>query len=248
MVGATRALHNSRMTLPVAPQHILIIEDQPDALRLMQGLIEALFQTRNHLVATDLLQAQQHLGTRYDLVLCDLRLPDGLSLTWLAEYRQRHPQVWIVVSTLFDDDDLVFASLRAGADGYLLKTDPPDVLLDTFQRLMRGEPPISPTIARKVMLHFRQGVTPVAPAPESERLTPREQEVLSLIAQGMSAKMVAAELSTSRYTVNDQIKSIYRKLGIGNRSEATAQAVRLGLVQVGEQGELGPRHGSVPSR
>ncbi len=228
------------MTMTGALKHILIIEDQPDALRLMQGLVEELFHTRSHLVASDLLEAQQHLGTRYDLVLCDLRLPDGLSLSWLAEYRQRHPQVWIVVSTLFDDDDLVFASLRAGADGYLLKTDPPDVLLDTFQRLLRGEPPISPTIARKVMLHFRQVSAPVVSLPEAARLTPREQQVLSLIAQGMSAKMVAAELFASRYTVNDHIKNIYRKLGIGNRSEATAQALRLGLLQVSEQGDLKP--------
>lgn len=226
------------MLATAQPQQILIIEDQPDALRLMQAMLEKLFQTRQHQVATDLAQAHRHMGVHYDLVCCDLRLPDGMSLDWLGQYRQKHPQAHIVVSTMFDDDDLVFASLRAGADGYLLKTDPPDVLHDTLQRLMRGEPPISPSIARKVMLHFRQIAAPCTTQSDYERLTPREQKVLSLIAQGMSAKMVAGELCTSHYTVNDQIKSIYQKLGIGNRSEATAQAVRLGLVRVGAQGAL----------
>ena len=72
-----------------------------------------------------------------------------------------------------------------------------------------------------------------ASAEGREQLSPREQEVLTLIAQGLSAKMVAGELQTSRYTVNDQIKSIYRKLGVRNRAEATAQAVRMGLVDLG---------------
>ncbi len=217
------------------PQHILIVEDQPDALRLMQALVSELFDTHNHLAAPTLEAAQAHLNTRYDLVLCDLQLPDGLSIEWLRQYRQRHADTWVVVSTLYDDDDLVFASLRAGADGYLLKTDSPAVQRDTLARLFKGEPPMSPSIARKVMLHFRQQPDPASAAQASAggsgaRLTPREQEVLGLIAQGLSAKMVAAELQTSRYTVNDQIKSIYRKLGIGNRSEATAQAMRLGLI------------------
>ncbi len=214
------------------PQHVLIVEDQPDALHLMQQLVEGLFGTGNHLAASDLAQAQAHLGTRYDLVLCDLQLPDGLSIDWLRHYRQRHPEPWIVVSTLYDDDDLVFASLRAGADGYLLKTDSPAVQRDTLSRLLNGEPPMSPSIARKVMRHFRAQPEPAPAGPALGTLTPREQEVLSLIAQGLSAKMVAAELNTSRYTVNDQIKSIYRKLGIGNRSEATAEAMRLGLIQL----------------
>ena len=102
---------------------------------------------------------------------------------------------------------------------------------------------MSPTIARKVLVHFRgqppapaggvvQRANLTAPA-VTEHLTPREQEVLTLIAQGLSAKMVAGELQTSRYTVNDQIKSIYRKLGVRNRAEATAQAVRMGLVDLG---------------
>jgi DNA-binding NarL/FixJ family response regulator len=212
------------------PQHILIVEDQPDALRLMQALVGELFDTDNHLAAPTLEAAQAHLNTRYDLVLCDLQLPDGLSVDWLRAYRQRHPDTWVVVSTLYDDDDLVFASLRAGADGYILKTDSPAVQRDTLSRLLKGEPPMSPSIARKVMLHFRQQPAPPAAPPAGARLTPREQEVLGLIAQGLSAKMVAAELHTSRYTVNDQIKSIYRKLGIGNRSEATAEAMRMGLI------------------
>lgn len=227
-----------RMPDTPLPQHILIVEDQPDALLLMQDMVERLFGTRNHLAARSLAQAQSHLGTRYDLVLCDLRLPDGLSIDWLRQYRLNHPDTWLVISTLYDDDDLVFASLRAGADGYLLKTDPPAVLHDTLQRLVRGEPPMSPTIARKVMLHFRQQETATTASdndPRNEaaaKLTPREKEVLGHIAQGLSAKMVAAELNTSRYTVNDQIKSIYRKLGIGTRSEATAEALRLGLIQL----------------
>lgn len=221
------------------PQRILIIEDQPEGHRLLGRIVDELFApaTREH--APDLAQAEPCLYNAYDLVLCDLRLPDGLSLGWIERYRRLHPDTWLVVSTLYDDDDLVFASLRAGADGYLLKTDPPELLQDTLSRLVRGEPPMSPTIARKVLVHFR-GQAPDTHRPQPdidteglEQLSPREQEVLTLIAQGLSAKMVAGELQTSRYTVNDQIKSIYRKLGVRNRAEATAQAMRMGLVDLG---------------
>ena len=230
------------MSSPIL-REILIIEDQPEGHRLLQGLVRHLCEPSRCDHASDLQQAESHLYHRHDLVLCDLRLPDGLSLDWIARYRRLHPEAWLVVSTLYDDDELVFASLRAGADGYLLKTDPPELLRDTLDRLLHGEPPMSPTIARKVLVHFRQGAQalPHAPSPPravaaqdigATQLTPREQEVLGLIAQGLSAKMVAAELQTSRYTVNDQIKSIYRKLGIRNRVEATAQAVKLGLIRL----------------
>lgn len=227
---------------PPLLRDILIIEDQPEGHRLLDGLVRHLCQPSRCEHALDLALAEPHLYHRYDLVLCDLRLPDGLSLEWIARYRRLHPEAWLVVSTLYDDDELVFASLRAGADGYLLKTDPPELLRDTLDRLLHGEPPMSPTIARKVLVHFRQSApesTPRAQAripagqdSDTPQLTPRELEVLGLIAQGLSAKMVAAELQTSRYTVNDQIKSIYRKLGIRNRVEATAQAVKLGLVRL----------------
>ncbi len=221
------------------PQHILIVEDQPDALRLMQDMVERLFNTRSYLAAKTLKQADGHVNTRYDLVLCDLSLPDGLSIEWLRRYRQQHPSAWLVVSTLFDDNELVFSSLRAGADGYLLKTDPPALLDSTLKRLLTGEPPMSPSIARKVMLHFRQqeqsnhiqGV-PTTAFDWQDRLTPREVEVLGLIAQGLSAKAVGAQLNTSHHTVNDQVKSIYSKLGIGSRSEAATEAMRRGLIKL----------------
>lgn len=124
-------------------------------------------------------------------------------------------------------DAAVVGALAAGAAGYLLKTDPPALWTLHLRQIVEGVPVLSPSIARRIMEHFRR----TAPAFETdERLTARETEVLSLIARGMRIPEVARQIGVADSTVATHIRNIYRKLGISNRAEAAIQAARLGLL------------------
>lgn len=227
------------------PARILILEDQPDGIALLTAAIQSCFDQPQISLAMDLqnvklVVAAQTVQAPFDYALIDLRLPDGLSIDWLAQFKAAYPETQAIVTSLYDDDDLVFAALRAGADGYVLKGDGPEHLAHALRKVMLGEPPISPSIARKLMGQFRQ--SPAAePAPlaaqastpardSAVRLTVREVEVLGLIGNGLMIKQVAVELGISYHTVNDNIKSIYRKLGIRTRAQAAAEASKRGLV------------------
>ena len=229
------------------PAHILILEDQPDAVAMLTQVARASFGEVHLAVANDLASVRKltspELQRHFDYALVDMRLPDGLSIDWLAQFKQQQPKTVVIVTSLYDDDDLVFAALRAGADGYLLKGDGADQLEHALAKLLRGEPPISPAIARKLMQQFRvsalaltvaEPITPPEPrggvSPTTQSLTAREEDVLALIGGGLMIKQVAAKLGISYHTVNDNIKAIYRKLGIHTRAQAASEASRLGLV------------------
>ncbi len=241
------------------PARILILEDQPDGIALLTAAIQGCFDQPQISLAMSLASvrqvvSQQTMDAPFDYALVDLRLPDGLSIDWLAEFKAAQPETQAIVTSLYDDDDLVFAALRAGADGYVLKGDGPEHMQHALRKVMLGEPPISPSIARKLMGQFRQSpttevATELAAAPAAEistsdaptqlsahereslvRLTAREVEVLGLIGKGLMIKQAASELGIGYHTVNDNIKSIYRKLGIRTRAQAAAEASRRGLV------------------
>ena len=238
------------------PARILILEDQPDGIALLTAAIQGCFDQPQISLAMNLASVREVVAAQapdalFDYALIDLRLPDGLSMDWLAEFKAAHPETQAIVTSLYDDDDLVFAALRAGADGYVLKGDGPEHMQHALRKVMLGEPPISPSIARKLMGQFRASGT-VAPTADftasqasaqaaladptdsssdtAPRLTARELEVLSHIGSGLMIKQVAARLGIGYHTVNDNIKSIYRKLGIRTRAQAAAEASKRGLV------------------
>jgi two-component system, NarL family, nitrate/nitrite response regulator NarL len=237
------------------PARILILEDQPDGIALLTAAIQGCFEQPQISLAMNLASvrdvvAQQANSAPFDYALVDLRLPDGLSIDWLAEFKAAFPETQAIVTSLYDDDDLVFAALRAGADGYVLKGDGAEHMQHALRKVMLGEPPISPSIARKLMGQFRSSSSvessessgsTAAPdftpsqatanaAEDVPRLTARELEVLAMIGSGLMIKQVAARLGIGYHTVNDNIKSIYRKLGIRTRAQAAAEASRRGLV------------------
>ena len=238
------------------PKHILILEDQPDCIAMLMRAARGSFGDVQITVATNLVSVRaicsQAHNAPFDYALVDMRLPDGLSLDWLAQFKCDHPQTVAIVTSLYDDDDLVFAALRHGADGYLLKGDGDQQLELALTRLLEGEPPISPAIARKLMLQFRSptaisGTSALAhplmsvtypqevqnrlkAGSKSLQLTAREEDVLALIGSGLMIKQVAVKLGIGYHTVNDNIKAIYRKLGINTRAQAAAEASRLGLL------------------
>jgi two-component system, NarL family, nitrate/nitrite response regulator NarL len=232
------------------PARILILEDQPDGIALLTAAIQGCFDQPQISLAINLASvsdvvAAQNPSAFFDYALIDLRLPDGLSIDWLTQFKAEHPETQAIVTSLYDDDDLVFAALRAGADGYVLKGDGVEHMQHALRKVMLGEPPISPSIARKLMGQFRQSpssalATPAAEftpsqaaaqsADDAPRLTARELEVLAHIGSGLMIKQVAVRLGIGYHTVNDNIKSIYRKLGIRTRAQAAAEASRRGLV------------------
>lgn len=248
------------------PARILILEDQPDGIALLTAAIQGCFEQPHISLAMDLanvkcIVAAQTAQAPFDYALIDLRLPDGLSIGWLSEFKASQPETQAIVTSLYDDDDLVFAALRAGADGYVLKGDGVEHMQHALRKVMLGEPPISPSIARKLMGQFRvpsnlaqnlekaqsvataatsilqepvshSHLSPAGRSVDSQRLTAREQEVLALIGSGLMIKQVAARLDIGYHTVNDNIKSIYRKLGIRTRAQAAAEASKRGLVDV----------------
>ena len=171
-----------------------------------------------------------------DLLLVDLGLPDASGLELIRALVELRPQARSVVVTIFDDDDHLFPALQAGAFGYLLKDRPKIELRAQLRRIQDGEPPLSPSIARRMVQHFTRlhaGPAPLLNRDQEEQiaLTERESEVLQLVGKGYTLPEIAVQLGLSRHTVADYVKQIYRKLDISSRAEAALEAARRGLVR-----------------
>ena len=161
------------------------------------------------------------------VLLADIGLPGMSGIEGVRRLADGHPDLQILMLTVFDDRDHVFDAICAGACGYLLKDTPPDRLLEAIQEVHRGGAPLSPGIARKVVALFRASA---APPREECRLSPRETEVLRLFADGHSYKTAADVLSLSTDTVRFHIRKIYEKLHVHSKSEAVLKAFRSGLL------------------
>ncbi len=207
-------------------QRALIVEDTVEARDWMAAALDTVFPGISVSLATSVQQALTHVDAeRFDLALIDLHLPDGNGTDVISRINSISTQTLSVVVTIYDDDQHLFPALQAGARGYLLKDMPGDQFIQRLQGIANGEPPLSPAIARRLLNHFGKPAVP----PE-HNLTPREREVLTLIAKGIKLAEVADILHISRYTAGDYVKSIYLKLNISSRAEATMEATRLGLV------------------
>ncbi len=208
----------------------LLVEDQPpNQLRMQQALVAA-FDGIEVATAGSLKEARRWLaGNAADtlgLAVIDLGLPDGSGIELIAELTQSRPNVTCVVSTIYDDDLHLFDALSAGARGYLVKNQEPEMIVHYLRRIDQGEPPLSPSIATRLLSHFRgQAVA----KPEEVALTGRETETLALLARGLTIAEVAKHLLLSPPTVAGYVKVIYQKLNISTRAEATLHAVKRGL-------------------
>lgn len=165
----------------------------------------------------------------FDVALVDIDLPDGSGLDVIAALRERMPRTVSIVTTIFDDDAHVFPAMLAGAQGYLLKEQPREQFVTGLQGILRGEPPLSPAIARRMIAHFNS--RGLAAKSAEVALTARETEVLRLVAKGFTRGEIAEQLDLSSHTVVDYVKSLYRKLNVSSRAEAAVEATRRGLVR-----------------
>ncbi|GHA12358.1 DNA-binding response regulator [Devosia pacifica] len=206
---------------------ILIVEDLAEARDWLAGVVAEAFPKIQILAAPSVAAAFAALDEmQFDMALVDLGLPDGSGLDVIRKIRQQFPETTCIVSTVLGDDAHLVSALSAGAEGYVLKGQPAPLLKRQLLQIKQGIPALSPAIARRIMEHFKR-TGPVAEV--SEVLTPRENEVLALIAKGLRNADAAVALGMSEATVATHIKSIYRKLGISSRAEAALHATRLGL-------------------
>ena len=159
---------------------------------------------------------------RPDIVLMDIDMPEVNGIEGVERIKVKFPDVKILMHTVFDDNDKLFACLKAGANGYLLKKTSPAKLLEALQDIHTGGAPMSPGIARRVLATFHE----MKPATEKYGLTKREKEVLQLLTEGYTYKAISSECHISMDTVSTHLRHIYEKLHVNCGTEAVAKAIR----------------------
>lgn len=213
-------------------KNALVLEDMPESQEMLREVAKAAFPGIEVHCVADVASASQLIKrVQFDLALIDLALPDGDGTTVVQALSSQFPDCMIVVASLFDDDGHLFPALRAGAQGYLLKDQTPEQLIAQLRGINEGHPPLSPSVARRLLEHFRE--IPGSPAVPPPLLTPREREVLIHLTRGSSVAKIGIALGISRHTVGDHVKNLYRKLKISSRAEAALQAKGMGLLQAG---------------
>lgn len=155
-----------------------------------------------------------------DVLIMDIDLPGKSGIEAVSELKAVFPEIKILMLTVFEDDEKIFGAIKAGANGYLLKKDSPQKILDAIQELYEGKASMNGLIAKKVMEYFQQ--KPLGNA-DAYNLTRREQQILELLMEGLSYKEIAAACFISPETMNSHIKNIYQKLNVHSRAQIAAR-------------------------
>lgn len=177
----------------------------------------------------DLLAGLPGLTHLPDIVLMDVEMPvlDGIEAT--RQLKSRYPQVRVVMTTVFEEEEVLFAAIRAGADGYLLKGGTPEEYRRAIAEVMHGGAPMTPCIARKSLRLLRSGSAPADSGKgESNPLSPRETEVLEQLSAGLKYREVGENLHLSEGTVRKHVENIYRKLRVTNKVAAVRRGRQAG--------------------
>ena len=210
------------------PTGILIADDHPVFRFGMRALIEA--QTDMVVVGeaeTGLDVIEMSAALTPDIILMDINMPEINGIEATRRILEEMPEIAILIITMFDDDT-VFAAMRAGARGYLLKGANGDETLRAIRAVAHGEVIFSPGVAQQIMNYFARGMKPATDAPFPE-LTPRETETLELVAQGLTNNAIAEKLVLSPKTIRNHVSNIFSKLQVATRSEAIIKAREAGF-------------------
>lgn len=211
------------------PIRIIVVDDHPIvrdgliAILSTQPDFDVVGKASNGKEALQQIEAHQP-----DLLLLDLEMPEMDGVETLQQLRAKHAPVRTIVFTAFDTDERIVGAVQAGAQGYLLKGAPREEIFNAVRVVYAGGSLLQPVVASKLL---RQ-VTGENSHDDPDALTPREQHVLKLLAQGLQNKEIAAELHITERTVKFYVSSILSKLGAGNRTEAVTIAVQRGLVKL----------------
>lgn len=222
--------------------HVALVEDDVHFQNAIVTAIAASSDIRLMSLASTRAQGLQSLQSApADVLLVDLGLPDGSGIDVIRAAHTQWPTCAVMVCTAFGDEAHVLQSIEAGASGYLLKDSEPDNMLHEIRSLHGGGSPISPLIARQILMRFRAApaaaaapaVPAAAPAPatgEHAVLSTREKEVLELITKGFTADEIARLMQVSQHTVQTYVRRIYSKLNVNSRAEAIYEARHQGIL------------------
>ncbi len=214
--------------------HILICDDQTivsEGLKVILGTdpdLEVVGIANDGAEALDLVPQ-----TNPDLILMDLKMPVMNGIQATRQILAKYPHIKILVLITYDADEWVFDAIRSGAAGYLLKDAPREELLAAIKGTMAGQTHVDPAVAGKLFSHVNRSAVPVATAIAGS-LTPRERDVLRLLARGLNNTDIAEQLYLSEGTVRNYVSAIFDKLGVSDRTQAAVMALRYGLADLNE--------------
>ena len=214
------------------PIRILIADDHPLFRDGMHGLLDAMPDTEVvGEAATGAEVVALAASLQPDVILMDIKMPGQNGIAATREILARHPQIGILVVTMFEDDDSVFAAMRAGARGYLLKAASHEEILRAIRSVSNGEAIFGPGIARRLIGFFAgsSAAAPATPPRAFPELSDREHAILRLIAQGRSNHEIADALALSVKTVQNHVSNIFGKLQVADRAQAVIRAREAGL-------------------
>lgn len=203
--------------------HILIVDDHPVVRFGLRGMLEAYDDLR---VVGEAGSGDEAIvlaaATRPDVVLMDLRMPGTDGATATARIRLEHPGIRVLVLTTYEGDADILPAIEAGATGYLLKDTPIGTLTDAIRAAARGETILAPPVAARLVTHLQ--------APAGEQLTPREVQVLGLVARGLSNSEIGRQLYIGEATVKTHLLRTFVKLGVNDRTAAVTVALARGVL------------------
>lgn len=211
------------------PYQLIIFEDNTRLRQSLEILLND--ETNFHVAASypDCDKADKEVEKYHaDLVVMDIDMPGIGGVEGVRRIKNSKPEVKVVMHTMFDDDNRIFDSICAGADGYLLKNTSPLQLVTALQDVMHGGAPMSPFVAQKVFQHFRQ--TKIDS--EQFNLTAREKEILELLVKGNSYKMIADKSEVTIDTVKKHLQNIYHKLHVNCGTEAVVKALQHRIIKL----------------
>jgi DNA-binding NarL/FixJ family response regulator len=213
---------------------VLVVEDQPKLLKNLQKLLSKAPEVE---VCGSAMTGQAAVAEaeklRPDVLLLDLGLPDIDGIEVTKRVRAADPKIEVLIFTVFDEEDKVLGAVKAGAGGYLLKGAPVEKIVEAIVEVSQGGSVIQPSLARKLLTVFQTQAQAAGTLSEPvPSLTPRETEILQLIAKGLSNSEAAGVLKLSRATVRTHLEHIYAKLSVTNRVEAVTEGIRQGLIEV----------------
>lgn len=211
---------------------VMIVDDHPTFVQGLQFVVSTTESIAVVTVAENGAEAvEQAAELQPDVILMDLHMPVMNGIDATAQIKATSPNIAILVLTMLEDDDSVFAAMRAGASGYLLKGADKDEIVRAIQAVFAGEMIFGPGIAQRVMRYFQSQPTQheADPSAAFPQLTERERELLGLIAAGHDNSTIASELVLSRRTVRNHISNIFSKLQVAHRAQAIVMAREAGL-------------------
>jgi DNA-binding NarL/FixJ family response regulator len=216
---------------------VVIVEDNKETREALEQKVNACDGLKVSAAYPNFTSARLGLAeSTPDILLTDLDLPDGSGIDIIGEQSGKHPDLPIMVISVFGDESHVIEAIQAGARGYLLKDSDSDEINDAIQQLIEGGSPITPSIARHLIKRFHSSAAPTTEPGDSNTLSEREHEVLILASKGFSYTETAEMLNISVNTVASYTKRIYGKLAVSSRSEAIYEATRMGIMTSDEDG------------